>query len=379
MSNIDNSNIVILTIEDDEVVRVSIKNYLEDCGYQVHEAADGQQGLDAFMKLNPDLVLIDLRMPVVDGLEVLDTIAKKSPDTPAIIVSGTGVIGEVIQSLKNGAWDFLQKPIVDLENLSLAVTSALERAKTIKENRIYKATLEAKVRERTAELKGVNENLAAFNYSISNALHVPLRHIEGFGGLLADELGEEISEPAKKYLGTVLSGVADAKNLMKKLLQFSRSTHEEIVFLKTDLSVKARSIAASLSRDKTNSQISYIVGDVKEIKTDLTLISLVLENLLTNASYYCKEVENPTVEFNSEMQENEVVYFVRDNGTGFDSSRKDKIFVPFHSFHTDARFEGVGLGLATSKKIVERLGGRIWAESEEGKGATLYFTLPSKS
>ncbi len=142
----------VLTIDDEKPVRESIRHFLEDCGYDVLEAADGKSGLEIFKSQNPDLILVDLRMPGMDGLEVLDRISRKSRKTPIIVISGTGVIGDVVEALRRGAWDFLLKPIEDMEVLRHAVEKSLERSELIDLERQYQRRLEVEVSRKTKEL-----------------------------------------------------------------------------------------------------------------------------------------------------------------------------------------------------------------------------------
>ncbi|WP_428565158.1 MAG: HD-GYP domain-containing protein [Solidesulfovibrio sp. DCME] len=143
----------VLTIDDEAMIRETIAAYLENRGYAVLEAANGRLGLECFLEKRPDLVLVDLRMPEMDGLEVLARIRDLSPQTPTIVVSGTGVLRDALEAIKRGAWDYVTKPILDMDVLGLAVDKALERARLLRENRAYQENLEALVRERTAEVE----------------------------------------------------------------------------------------------------------------------------------------------------------------------------------------------------------------------------------
>ncbi len=154
-------NKLILTIEDDPTIRANIVAYLEDSGYQMLEAGDGQQGLELFLEKQPDLVLCDLRMPKLDGLDVLQEITQAAPDTPVIIVSGAGMIGDAIQALKRGAWDYITKPIPDMQALEVAVNKALERSRLVSENRAYQAELEQVNRELSDALEQLEANQQA--------------------------------------------------------------------------------------------------------------------------------------------------------------------------------------------------------------------------
>ncbi len=151
--------ITILTIDDESLIRDTFRCYLEDFDYQVLEAENGRIGLEMIHRSQPDLVLVDLRMPEVDGLEVLQDVQKNYPDLPIIVVSGTGVIGDVVEAMNRGAWSYLLKPIEDFNTLRYAVEQALEKAKLIKENRSYRIELEEKVRQRTQALERSNQLL----------------------------------------------------------------------------------------------------------------------------------------------------------------------------------------------------------------------------
>lgn len=153
----------VLVIEDEEPVRESFRNFLEDQLYEVFEAANGREGVELFNTCNPDVVLIDLRMPVMNGHQVLEKLVPQAPDTPLIIVSGTGHIGDTIEALHLGAWDYLLKPVADLNMLDHAITTALDRARLKVENRKHQEILEKQVAERTRELNTKVEELTRFN------------------------------------------------------------------------------------------------------------------------------------------------------------------------------------------------------------------------
>ncbi|MCP4697496.1 MAG: response regulator [Gammaproteobacteria bacterium] len=159
----DKTSTLILIIEDEKAISESFRNYLDDYGYQVLEAENGRAGLEIFARESPDLVVVDLRMPEVDGLEVLASVKQHSPDTPLIVVSGTGMVGDAVEALRRGAWDYLLKPIEDMSVLRYAVEKALERARLIRENREYQARLEEQVATRTRELREANMELQQVN------------------------------------------------------------------------------------------------------------------------------------------------------------------------------------------------------------------------
>ncbi len=161
----------ILTVEDDDAVRRSIREHLEDQGHAVIEARDGREGLEAFADRSPDLVLLDLRMPQLGGLDVLRAIRRDAPDAPVVVISGVGTIEDAVEALRLGAWDYLIKPIEDMSVLDHAVDKALERARLIAENRRYREHLEQLVRRRTAELRQANERLEHKNLALQEVLN----------------------------------------------------------------------------------------------------------------------------------------------------------------------------------------------------------------
>jgi len=208
----------ILSVEDDAAVRVSICAYLRDRGYQVIEAEDGQKGLDVFRQERPDLVLLDLRMPEIDGLELLNFITQESSDTPVIVVSGTGVIANAVEALRLGAWDYILKPVEDLAILLHAVEKALERSRLIRKNREYREHLEDLVEKRTVQLKKANRSLKEYQEHLEELVarrteeleqsHQKLRQSERLAsiGTLAAGIAHEINNP----LGMMLLDVDDA-------------------------------------------------------------------------------------------------------------------------------------------------------------------------
>lgn len=191
---------VILTIDDEQVIRDSFRFYLEDSGFEVLDAENGRVGLEIFYNQRPDLILVDLRMPVLDGLEVLATVSKTSPDTPIIVVSGTGVISDAVEALHLGAWDYILKPVEDLSVLLHAVKKGLERSRLLKENSSYKEHLEDMVKIRTAQLEEANLELRETQIEIIRRLGKASEYKDNetgkhvirvglYSGLLAEKLG----------------------------------------------------------------------------------------------------------------------------------------------------------------------------------------------
>ncbi len=236
--------------------------------------------------------------------------------------------------------------------------------------------LEKRVDERTAQLATANQELESFSHSISHDLRAPIRHIMGFSELLKSELDSGLHEQAIHYLQKVIGSSKKMAALVDSLLLFSRMGRESIRFSEVDLEKMVEKIIEEMQQDFGVIKVEFIIGKIPKARCDRALIEQVLVNLLSNSVKYSSLIEHPTVEIASYVDEKQrSVYFVKDNGVGFDMNYVDDIFAVFKRLHGDEQFEGVGIGLSLVQRIVERHGGRVWAQSQEGKGACFFFTL----
>ncbi len=228
----------ILTIDDESLIRESFRFYLEDCGYQMLEAENGRIGLEMIAEYRPDLVLVDLRMPEVDGLEVLQHVGKHYPELPIIVISGTGYIGDAVEAMNLGAWSYLLKPISDFNSLRYAVEQALEKARLIKENRSYRERLEEKVKKRTQALEHSNQLLRDTRMQIILRLGKASeyrdkdtgRHVirvSCYTKILADSLGFDVQDTDIMALGSALHDVGKIGISDSILLKPGKLTDEE--------------------------------------------------------------------------------------------------------------------------------------------------------
>lgn len=247
--------------------------------------------------------------------------------------------------------------------------SAIEQSdKELKQN---KAELETIVNERTAELRTANRELEAFSYSVSHDLRSPLRAIDGFSQALLEEYTSVLDDVGKSYLERVRAATQRMGLLIDSLLRLSRVTRQEIVPEATDLSAMAREIVRELQDQDAGRLVQVDVQDGMIAHCDAKLMRIALTNLIENAWKYSGKQPSASIAVGCSQR----VYFVRDNGAGFDMRYADKLFGAFQRLHTKEEFEGTGVGLATVARVIHRHGGDIWAESEPGKGATFYFTL----
>ena len=234
--------------------------------------------------------------------------------------------------------------------------------------------LDQRVQQRTAQLQASIREQEAFSYSVSHDLRGPLRHINSYSALLAEDFGGSLPPQAHGYLERIRAASSRMGNLIDNLLELSRVSRVEMKTLTVNLSELARGIAAALQESEPQRQVEWVIADNLTGRGDPTLLRQLGENLLGNAWKYTARTTAARIEFGQADREGECVFFVRDNGAGFDMAYQDKLFGPFQRLHGD-EFEGTGIGLATVQRIIERHGGRIWAEGKVNEGATFYYTL----
>ncbi len=235
--------------------------------------------------------------------------------------------------------------------------------------------LERRVAERTALLEATNKELEAFSYSVSHDLRAPLRGIDGFSQALLEDYADKLDATGRDYLERLRAGSQRMAQLIDDMLGLSRITRSELRREAVDLSAMAREIAEELRKSQPERCVEFIIAPDIVADGDPKLLRLMLGNLLGNAWKFTGKHTTARIEFGRKEQEGEAVFFVRDNGAGFDPAYSGKLFGAFQRLHSVAEFEGTGIGLATVQRIVHRHGGRIWAEGEVEKGATFYFTL----
>ncbi len=238
--------------------------------------------------------------------------------------------------------------------------------------------LERKVQERTRQLEEVNRELEAFSYSVSHDLRAPLRSIDGFSQILARQLHDQLDETGRDYIDRVRRASQRMGHLIDDLLTLARVTRSQIRREQTDLSAIAQQVMDEIRNADPSRQVNFILQPDLSCYADPGLMRVVLENLLGNAYKFTGRKPQATIEFGSSEREGEQVFFVRDNGAGFNMDYAQKLFGAFQRLHGADEFSGTGIGLATVQRIIHRHQGRVWAEAKEGMGATFYFTIPQR-
>ena len=230
----------------------------------------------------------------------------------------------------------------------------------------------------SAELERSNKELEAFSYSVSHDLRAPFRHIVGYSEMLRDEDGDRLSDEGRRYVGTIIESAQYAGTLVDNLLAFSRMGRTTIHPVPIDMNSLARSVVRDVMAEAGQRSITWKIGDLPPVEGDLMMMRLAVGNLASNAVKYTRPRAEAVVEVGAEAKGGEVVFFVRDNGIGFDMRYSDKLFGVFQRLHRMEDFEGTGIGLANVRRIMSRHGGRAWGVGEVDRGATFYFALPRR-
>lgn len=369
----DQNSEEILIIDDEAAHLRALCDTLLGQGLKVTGFTSARAALDVLRERRTfALVLTDLMMPEMDGIALLRAAMEIDPRLVGVVMTGHGTIDTAVAAMKQGALDYILKPF----KLSTLVP-VLSRALNVRQLRLENEKLHQRLRLRTSELEAANKELEAFSYSVSHDLSAPLRAVNGFTELLVESLGDRLSGEERGYADTVREGVRRMDDLITNLLRLAQTTRTEINRVSMDLSREVRDIADRLRADAPGRQVEWVIAPDIVVDGDVGLVRVALQNLLSNAWKYTGKTERAVIEFGVENQADGTrACYVRDNGAGFDMKQAHRLFGPFQRLHASGDFPGTGVGLATVQRVIHKHGGRIWANSAPGQGATFYFTLP---
>jgi light-regulated signal transduction histidine kinase (bacteriophytochrome) len=236
----------------------------------------------------------------------------------------------------------------------------------------------ARLQHRTEELQTLNREMEAFNYSVSHDLRAPLRGIARFSQALQEDYAAQLDDAGRDYLQRVRQAAQRMGHLIDDLLRLSRISRQQISFKPVDLSAMAENVVFELQQRDSRHRPEIAISPGLSARGDKDLLRIVLENLLGNAWKFTTQTPAARIEVGQERLDKEQVFFVRDNGAGFDMAHADKLFTPFQRLHTTSEFPGTGIGISLVQRIIHRHGGRVWATGALQQGATFYFTLPEE-
>jgi hypothetical protein len=296
---------------------------------------------------------------------------------------GDDVLGVLMVAHTSRPCDYDARQVSILEGLAREAALALhsQQLRTAREQaeaalQRHRDQLEELVRERTAELEAVNRELEAFSYSVSHDLRAPLRAVDGFARALEEDCAGHLDETTREYLTRIRKATQHMGFLIDDMMELSRVGRAELKPVELHLSALARDVVDKLAAAEPARHVHVEISPGLTARGDGRLLLIVLFNLFDNAWKYTARTREPSITFSQQELNGEAVFVIRDNGAGFDMQYADKLFGAFQRLH-GAEFPGTGVGLTTVRRIIQRHGGRVWADAEVGKGATFYFTLPA--
>lgn len=425
----------ILSVDDNPENRYLVESMLRN-GFRVTSVHNGMEALEKLQQEPFDLILADILMPQMDGFELCRrvkhseafrripfvfytaTYTEKKDEELGLALGASRFIVKPIEQQKfleiiqevadeaqtgelksaqpaEGEQELLESynlrlvrkldsKVEELEAVSRELRNAievrdheiLERRQAEAEVRRLNVELEGRVQSRTAELAVANHKLEAFASAVSHDLRSPLRRIVGLIEFLLENHGDNLEGEARNYLDLISGEARRMEGLVNALFRLSQATHGELRKEKVDLSQLASEIQNDLRRHQPERAVEFVAAPGVFVRGDPVLIRAVLQNLLDNAWKFTAKTARARIEFGVSGGSEGPIYFIRDNGAGFDNKLAARLFAPFQRLHSTEDFPGTGIGLAMARQIILRHGGRIWAEGAPDQGATFFFTLP---
>ncbi|MDJ0714889.1 MAG: response regulator [Prochloraceae cyanobacterium] len=423
--------IKILLVEDNPGDAFLIQDKLKNDSnikFELTHAEYLYQAIALLKKEYFDVILLDLLLPDSQDLETFVSIQEEAPNLPIVVLTGIKDEKIAIQAVRQGAQDYLDKQKATGETLGQAIRYAIERKLTQQQLKQHSKKLEKANRE----LEALNQELEAFSYSVSHDLRNPLTSINACCSLLLEQNNDRLGEETQEYIQLIRNCSHRMEEIIDDLLTLSRMKYSQIKIESVQLSAMVETITKELQQKQPQRNVEFVIEPEIEVRGDRALLQIALENLLNNAWKYSREKQTAILEFgicqldDKEQIKNEegenknltnssqahsaygrvctqktvgllernsktsfpsppdfdrkkdtkqLVYFVRDNGVGFDMEKAEKLFTPFQRLHSASKFEGTGIGLATVQRIIHRHSGKIWCNAAVDRGATFYFTL----
>jgi signal transduction histidine kinase len=364
----------ILIVDDNAANRRLYQATLSDLGAELYMAGSGEEALALCAQHPFAMILLDVHLSGMDGFQVAQQIRDKFPelDAPVVFVSAVYVHEQdAYRGYRLGAVDYVLSPIVpEILRAKAAVFIRMQRLRA-------DAQQQAQAIEKAyRELRTVHAEMEGFSYSVSHDLRTPLGQIAGFADLMQMGHAGELSATAREYVGYIQGAAERMSSLIDDMLLLGNMSRTEMQVQPVDLSHLAQSLFNELLASRPQPKASCEVQPGLQAMGDQRLLRVALNNLLSNALKYSAGVPRPFIEFGAHQEAGTTVFFVRDNGAGFDvQAAGDRLFRPFQRFHSDTLFQGNGVGLAIVQRVIDKHGGRLWAQSSPGRGATFFFTL----
>ena len=379
----------ILLVDDERANLEALEAVLEGLGQNLITASRGEQALKCVLEHDFAVILLDVQMPGMSGIETAALIRARdrSRATPIIFLTGMMRTAEMVFSgYSAGAVDYLMKPLEpEVLRAKVAVFVELDRARHELEREIAERVriaeqvteLNNALRQKNDDLSAANADLESFCHSVSHDLRMPLRHIHSYVSMLEVSAGNKLNPEERRHVHVVQKAALRMTRLIDDLLAFSRIGRAAMHRQRIRMDELIDETFQELGPELNNRHIDWERRAIPDTVGDPQLMKQVWINLLANAVKYTRPRDPAKIEIGADVGEDEIVYYVKDNGVGFNMQYADRLFGVFQRLHADTDFEGTGVGLATGRRIVQRHGGRTWAEGAEGRGATVYFSMPT--
>ena len=357
----------ILIADDDPSFRRVLEEILVNWGYDVEVAGNGEEAWQELRREGaPQLAILDWMMPEMDGLEVCRNVRQEMPEpyTYIILLTSQHLDEDLVLGMEAGADDYITKPLKADE-----LRVRLNAGKRMLE-------LQNELAARASDLDATNRDLESFSYTVSNELLKSLMEIGDSAYILRDFSCDNNVEKCRNDANLIYDKIKRLGGLIGRMHDFFSPMRIDLQRAAVDLSEIASIIAGKLSSANPDRRVTFRIGDGLKVTADRKLLQIALNNLFDNAWKHTGKCEEAVIEFGKTAIEGKPVFFVRDNGTGFDMAHAENLFKPFRALPGSEEFAADCFGLATVERIIQHHGGKVWAAGEPGKGATFYFTLP---
>ena len=383
----DDDRVNILMVDDQPENLVALEAMLEGLGQNLIAARSGRDALRALLTVDAAVVLLDVKMPDMDGFETAELIRsrERTRNTPIIFLTAADRSEALaLRGYAVGAVDYLIKPVIP-ELVRSKVAVFVELAK--KSQQLSRQADQLRRSEQAAreladaravlleDLEQKTREMETFSYAVSHDLRAPLRRIDGFSRAVLEAESGRLEGRSAEFLKHIRQATVDMSELIDGMLALSQVARADLRVRPVDFSTMAEAVAAQLRESEPERSVKVVIRPDVGGSGDPQLLRVVIQNLLDNAWKFTRTRPAAHIEFGTLHQYSDPTYFVRDNGVGFETAYADRLFKPFQRLHPTREFEGTGIGLATVHRIIQRHGGRVWAESTPGEGATFSFTL----
>jgi signal transduction histidine kinase len=383
----------ILIVEDEGITVLHLRNALESLGYEVAGVASyGEDAINKATEGRPDLVLMDIVLKgIVDGIDAAEKI-RAILNIPVIYLTSHTDDNTLQRAKVTEPFGYIVKPFNE-RDLFIAIEFALYRSQMeadknrlmaqLRDGLLQREAAEERIRALNEQLKrhvdelaAANRELEAFNYSVSHDLRVPLRFIKSYSEMVMEEHAAGLDEEGGRLLASIRSHALKMDELINALITLSQAGSRELHISPLDMEQLARAAFDELKAALAEREVRFTVHPLPPAGGDLLLVRQVFSNLLRNALKFTRSREIAEIEIGGRAEDFENIYFVKDNGAGFDMQFSEKLFRAFQRLHSQKEFEGTGIGLSIVQRIVLRHGGRVWGEGKKDEGATFYFSFP---